>query len=59
MAQTKTKPTRRTKDAPSKTTKDIKPSKELVDDIDAILDEIDTVLEEACCATEYRQKGGQ
>lgn len=31
----------------------------LKEEMDALIDEIDTVLEDACCATEYRQKGGQ
>jgi ubiquitin-like protein Pup len=39
----------------------VRPPKELVDDIDIVLDEIDAVLEENASEfiSNYRQKGGQ
>lgn len=57
MAQTKIKKIDRAQS--STKTADVKPKRELVDDIDDMLDEIDSVLEEACVATSYLQKGGQ
>lgn len=61
MAQAKVKKVPTSKQQAKVETTEVKPSKELVEDIDEILDEIDAVLEENAqdFVRAYVQKGGQ